>query len=76
MMVEVVRSPDPAAQPEGDVLFSESLSCPVCGISLPEIEPRTFSFNSPHGACSVCQGLGFKLELDPDLIVPDPGPER
>ncbi len=72
MMVEIVRSPDPAAQPEGDVLFSESLACPVCGISLPEIEPRTFSFNSPHGACSVCQGLGFKLELDPDLIVPDP----
>ncbi|MFP4394410.1 MAG: excinuclease ABC subunit UvrA [Anaerolineales bacterium] len=72
MMVEIVRSPDPVAQPEGDVLFSEALACPVCGISLPEIEPRTFSFNSPHGACSVCQGLGFKLEIDPDLIVPDP----
>ncbi len=56
---------------EGDTLFSERLACPVCGISLPEIEPRTFSFNSPHGACNACQGLGYKLELDPELIVPN-----
>ncbi len=72
LIVSVVRSPDPAAITEGDVLFSEKLSCPVCGISLPEIEPRTFSFNSPHGACPACQGLGYKLELNPELIVPNP----
>ncbi|GAB4496626.1 MAG: excinuclease ABC subunit UvrA [Anaerolineales bacterium] len=51
--------------------FSEFLACPVCGISLPEIEPRTFSFNTPHGACPECQGLGGKLEVDPDLLMPD-----
>jgi len=57
---------------EADHLFSERLACAVCGLSLPEIEPRTFSFNSPHGACPVCQGLGYKLELDPELLVPNP----
>jgi excinuclease ABC subunit A len=55
----------------GDLHFSENLSCPVHGISLPEIEPRTFSFNTPHGACPDCQGLGNKLEIDPDLLIPD-----
>jgi excinuclease ABC subunit A len=55
-----------------DLLFSEHLACPACGISLPEIEPRTFSFNSPHGACPTCQGLGTRTELDPHLIVPNP----
>ena len=49
--------------------FSEQFACVHCGTSLPEIEPRTFSFNSPHGACSVCTGLGFKLEMDPDLVL-------
>ena len=72
LIIEVVRSGDPESQAVGDVLFSENLACPVCSISLPEIEPRTFSFNSPHGACTECQGLGYKLELDPDLIVPNP----
>ena len=72
MIVDVVRSPNTDAQPPGDVLFSENLACPICGISLPEIEPRTFSFNSPHGACAACQGLGYKLELDPALIIPNP----
>jgi excinuclease ABC subunit A len=72
MIVNVVQSPDAEQQEEGDVLFSERLSCPVCNISIPEIEPRTFSFNSPHGACSVCEGLGYKLELDPELIIPNP----
>lgn len=72
LIVNVVRTLDAEVQPEGDVLYSEALACPVCGISLPEIEPRTFSFNSPHGACPECQGLGYKLELDPDLIVPNP----
>ena len=63
---------DVSADPPRDLLFSEHLACPVCGISLPEIEPRTFSFNSPHGACPTCQGLGTRTELDPDRIVPNP----
>jgi len=50
-------------------LFSERLSCPVCNVSLPELEPRTFSFNSPQGACPVCTGLGSRLKVDPDLIM-------
>jgi excinuclease ABC subunit A len=54
-----------------DLLFSEHFACPFCDISLPEIEPRTFSFNSPHGACPECQGLGVKMELDPNLIIPN-----
>ena len=54
-----------------DLYFSEHLSCPVHGVSLPEIEPRTFSFNTPHGACPDCQGLGGRLEIDPDLLIPD-----
>lgn len=52
-------------------LFSEQLSCPDCGISLGEVEPRTFSFNSPYGACEECNGLGTKTEFDPKLIVPN-----
>jgi len=63
---------DVSADPHQDHLYSEHLACPVCGISLPEIEPRTFSFNSPHGACPECQGLGTRMELDPDLVVPNP----
>ena len=54
-----------------DRLFSENFACPVHGTTLPEIEPRTFSFNTPHGACPACQGLGVKLEIDPELIVPN-----
>ncbi|HOX54953.1 MAG: excinuclease ABC subunit UvrA [Candidatus Omnitrophica bacterium] len=54
-----------------DILFSEQYSCPVCGISLPEVEPRIFSFNSPYGACGACNGLGTKLEFDADLVIPD-----
>jgi len=54
-----------------DVLYSEHFSCVHCGISLPEIEPRTFSFNTPYGACPTCTGLGTQLEFDPDLIIPD-----
>ncbi|UYN92813.1 MAG: excinuclease ABC subunit UvrA [Anaerolineales bacterium] len=54
-----------------DLMFSESLSCPEHGSVLPEIEPRTFSFNTPHGACPECQGLGTKLEIDPALLIPD-----
>lgn len=52
-------------------LFSEKFSCPYCGISLDEITPRIFSFNSPYGACPECTGLGDKLEFDPDLVIPN-----
>jgi len=55
-----------------DLLFSEHFACPDCGISLPEIAPRSFSFNSPHGACRTCTGLGSRLEVDPALVVPHP----
>ncbi len=54
-----------------DMTFSDSFSCPDCGISIDEIEPRSFSFNNPFGACPVCTGLGFKQEFDPDLMIPD-----
>jgi len=54
-----------------ELLFSERYACPIDGISLPEIEPRTFSFNSPHGACPACTGLGVKLEIDPDMVIPN-----
>jgi excinuclease ABC subunit A len=54
-----------------DVLFSESYSCPECGFSMPDLEPRMFSFNSPYGACPECTGLGTKTEFDPELICPD-----
>ena len=57
--------------PPEDTIFSEHLACPHCGISLPDIEPRTFSFNSPHGACPTCTGLGTQSEFDPDLIIPN-----
>ncbi|HEY4718525.1 MAG TPA: excinuclease ABC subunit UvrA [Anaerolineales bacterium] len=60
-----------SASPPEDLLFSENLACPEHGSTLPEIEPRTFSFNTPHGACPECQGIGTKLEIDPDLIIPD-----
>jgi len=54
-----------------ELLFSEHFACVHCGISLGEIAPRTFSFNSPHGACPACTGLGVKLEIDPELILPN-----
>jgi excinuclease ABC subunit A len=60
------------AQPGQDQYYSEYLACPEHGSVLPEIEPRTFSFNTPHGACPECQGLGGKQEIDPDLLIPDP----
>jgi len=56
---------------DGDQLFSRSLACVACGISVPEMTPRAFSFNSPHGACAECQGLGATYDFDPRLIVPD-----
>jgi excinuclease ABC subunit A len=54
-----------------ELLFSEHFACVYCGISLGEIAPRTFSFNSPHGACPTCTGLGCKFEIDPNLLIPD-----
>ena len=51
--------------------FSQSFSCPDCGVSISEIEPRSFSFNNPFGACPVCFGLGYKMEFDPELMIPD-----
>jgi excinuclease ABC subunit A len=53
-------------------VYSEQFACSYCGISFAEIEPRTFSFNSPHGACPRCSGLGVRLIIDPDLVIPDP----
>jgi excinuclease ABC subunit A len=66
--VEIVSGPQ-----EGEVmLFSEQFACLNCGTSIPELEPRIFSFNSPHGACDRCHGLGFQRVIDPELVVPDP----
>ena len=67
-----VRGVEAAAPGSEDQLFSERLSCPKCMTALPELEPRLFSFNSPHGACTDCSGLGVKMELDPAKIVPNP----
>ena len=67
----VMMVADISHDPPRDHLFSEHFACVHCGISLPEIEPRTFSFNSPHGACPACTGLGTELEIDPDLVIPD-----
>ncbi|MHB8648806.1 MAG: excinuclease ABC subunit UvrA [Gaiellaceae bacterium] len=55
------------------MLFSQNFACPDHGVSLPELQPRIFSFNAPHGACPRCTGLGSQQEIDPDLLVPDPG---
>ena len=55
-----------------DLIFSEHFACEECGISLSELEPRFFSFNSPYGACPACQGLGEKLEVEPSLVIPNP----
>ncbi len=56
---------------ENDLIFSEHFACEECGISLPELEPRLFSFNNPYGACPECTGLGEKLEVDPELVIPN-----
>ena len=69
-LVEVEPMGDGAA--DGRLVFSEQFACLKCGTSIPELEPRIFSFNSPHGACERCHGLGFQRVIDPELIVPDP----
>ena len=69
-VVEVLQ--EPTAESAGETLvFSEQFACAKCNVSLPEIEPRTFSFNSPHGACGECTGLGYKLAVDPELVIPN-----
>jgi excinuclease ABC subunit A len=65
--IDVVDEDNPRS-----LLFSERFACPDHGVSLPELQPRIFSFNSPHGACPRCTGLGAQQEIDPDLLVPDP----
>ena len=60
-----------AREKESDLIFSEQFSCPKCGLSVEELEPRLFSFNSPYGACAACHGLGTKLEVNPDLVIKD-----
>ncbi|SLM19829.1 ATPase and DNA damage recognition protein of nucleotide excision repair excinuclease UvrABC [uncultured spirochete] len=67
-IVTVIRETDDQQKEE---FFSQKGACPVCGISLPEMEPRLFSFNAPQGACPACGGLGMNMEFDPDLIIPD-----
>jgi excinuclease ABC subunit A len=71
--IELVDS-DPATHPQHPKIltFSEKFACPVHGPSLVELEPRIFSFNAPHGACPRCTGLGSQMEIDPELVVPDP----
>ncbi len=54
-----------------ELLFSQKLACPQCGFSLPDLEPRMFSFNSPYGACTSCDGLGMKMEVDADMVIPN-----
>jgi len=71
-----ITNGDKASGPEGapaprEWFFSESLACPKCNISIPDLEPRNFSFNSPHGACPRCTGLGITMELEPDLLIPN-----
>ncbi len=64
---------EPIGEDGGEtMLFSEQFACLNCGTSIPELEPRIFSFNSPHGACERCHGLGFQRVIDPELVVPDP----
>ena len=73
MKIEVIGERDEnGVQKENTIInFSDSFSCPDCGISIDEIEPRSFSFNNPFGACPTCAGHGFKMEFDPDLMIPD-----
>ncbi len=70
-LVEVELAPEEGSEPER-LMFSEQFACLGCGTSISELEPRIFSFNSPHGACERCHGLGFQRVIDPELVVPDP----
>lgn len=70
-IINVEIAKDSSSEKEKKISFSQHFACQDCGISIPELEPRNFSFNSPHGACLTCTGLGTKLEIDPDLIIPN-----
>jgi len=67
--IEVLPDGEGRSAKSNLMVFSQNFACPDCGVSLPEIEPRIFSFNSPFGACQACSGLGFKQEFDPDLVL-------
>jgi excinuclease ABC subunit A len=71
LTVQLVEPGEDRISLDDSLLYSEHFACAHCGISLPEFEPRSFSFNSPHGACTECQGLGHRLEIDSDLVIPD-----
>ncbi len=68
-LLVVIRQNDAGDE---EYFFSQKAACPLCGISIPELQPRLFSFNNPFGACPECAGLGLKLEFDPTLVIPDP----
>ncbi|HSS10568.1 MAG TPA: excinuclease ABC subunit UvrA [Acidimicrobiales bacterium] len=70
--VQIVPREEPAEDAPEVLTFSQHLACPTCGLSFDELAPRSFSFNSPYGACPNCAGLGTKFEVDPELVVPDP----
>ncbi len=71
-LVTIIAEDRQSGSGQEERIFSSKLSCTDCGISIPELSPRMFSFNSPYGACTACGGLGFILQFDPDLIVSDP----
>jgi excinuclease ABC subunit A len=71
-MLALCQAPGAKADAVTEHFFSQKNACPDCGVSIPELQPRLFSFNNPFGACPSCSGLGAKLEFDPDLIIPDP----
>ena len=70
-VLQALRQPREEGAKEEELVFSEQFACVRCGTGLSEIEPRTFSFNSPHGACPQCTGLGYKLEVDSNLVIPN-----
>ncbi len=70
-IIEIETVPMDGSTPQV-LTYSERFACLFCGISMPELEPRSFSFNAPHGACPRCTGLGSQMEIDPELVVPDP----
>jgi excinuclease ABC subunit A len=70
--IEILDEKGNSGSGAANLLFSEQFACLNCGTSIPELEPRIFSFNSPHGACDRCHGLGFQRVIDPELVVPDP----
>jgi len=73
LLLVLSQSPDSSGKGAAtENFFSQKNACPDCGVSIPELQPRLFSFNNPFGACPSCSGLGSKLEFDPDLVIPDP----